>query len=334
MQRIARITQALRAELSDLLSAVLASRPISASPASSNNTTQANSYRHDLLTTLRTFLSLGMVHEAEEIMRTELVQPFVRRTVTRENLVAAKPLPPSPAPNAFASSTTAAAGDSGGGDDEPNEPSPTNATTTTVPAPYRIERLPLPTQPPPRDGTNLVPLTTLYNRILEFVERECGTVLDVAERVLDSPSLLSPRSGNDSAAATAAAAVQEEVGGAGGGDKRRRVKKEDEEDGDEAVSRLGATSADSAKEDDGDGGSEIIAGFQVLNNVVVDEIAKAITGELGGVVFAAGRPTVFHQVRSVPTLAFFSFLSLFGCGCPPRATRIAPPARIFSRELG
>lgn len=324
MQRIARITQALRAELSDLLGAVLASRPISASPASSNNTTQANSYRHDLLTTLRTFLSLGMVHEAEEIMRTELVQPFVRRTVTRENLVAAKPLPPSPAPNTASSTTTTA------GDDQANEPSPTT-TTTTVPAPYRIERLPRPTQPPPRDGTNLVPLTTLYNRILEFVERECGTVLDVTERVLDSPSLSPPRSGNDSAAATAAAAVQGEVGGAGGGDKRRRVKKEDEEDGDEAVSRSGATSADSAKEDDGDGGSEIIAGFQVLNNVVVDEIAKAITGELGGVVLAAGRPTVFHQVRSVPTLAFFSFLSLFGCGCPPRATRVAPlrvPSRV------
>ncbi|KWU42557.1 COG complex component [Rhodotorula sp. JG-1b] len=212
--RIARITQALRAELSDLLGSVLASRPISASPASSNNITQANSYRQELITTLRTFLSLGMVHEAEEIVRTELVQPFMRRTVTRENLL-----------------------------------SPPTTSSSAVPAPYRIERLPLPTQPPPRDGTNLVPLTMLYNRILEFVERECGTVLDVAERVLDSQD-------------------DGKNGDAGGG-----------------------------SDDDGS-----IAGFQVLNNVVVDEIAKAITSELGGVVFAAGRPTVFHQHYRLTTL--------------------------------
>ncbi|GAA5967676.1 hypothetical protein JCM8115_006895 [Rhodotorula mucilaginosa] len=293
--RIARITQALRAELSDLLGSVLASRPISASPASSNKNA-ANSYRQELLTTLRTFLSLGMAHEAEEIIRTELVQPFMRRTVTRESLVGAKPLPPSPAPNTASSSTTAAASSPAG--DEADEPTPTTTTAAAVPAPYRIERLRLPTQPPPRDGTNLVPLTTLYNRILEFVERECGIVLDVAERVLDS-----------------------QVGGVGASEKRRRVKKEEEEEDAEAaeeeeaaVLRMGASSAHSLGsgkedqegdgEDGGGGGSDDdrITGFQVLNNVVVDEIAKAITSELGGVVFAAGRPTVFHQHYRLATL--------------------------------
>ncbi|TKA51088.1 hypothetical protein B0A53_05874 [Rhodotorula sp. CCFEE 5036] len=293
--RIARITQALRAELSDLLGSVLASRPISASPASSNKNA-ANSYRQELLTTLRTFLSLGMAHEAEEIIRTELVQPFMRRTVTRESLVGAKPLPPSPAPNTASSSTTAAASSPAG--DEADEPTPTTTTAAAVPAPYRIERLRLPTQPPPRDGTNLVPLTTLYNRILEFVERECGIVLDVAERVLDS-----------------------QVGGVGASEKRRRVKKEEEEEDAEAaeeeeaaVLRMGASSTHSLGsvkedqegdgEDGGDGGSDDdrITGFQVLNNVVVDEIAKAITSELGGVVFAAGRPTVFHQHYRLTTL--------------------------------
>ncbi|KAG0653924.1 hypothetical protein C6P46_002065 [Rhodotorula mucilaginosa] len=295
--RIARITQALRAELSDLLGSVLASRPISASPASSNKNA-ANSYRQELLTTLRTFLSLGMAHEAEEIIRTELVQPFMRRTVTRESLVGAKPLPPSPAPNTASSSTTAAASSPAG--DEADEPTPTTTTAAAVPAPYRIERLRLPTQPPPRDGTNLVPLTTLYNRILEFVERECGIVLDVAERVLDS-----------------------QVGGVGASEKRRRVKKEEEEEDAEAaeeeeaaVLRMGASSTHSLGsvkedqegdgEDGGDGGSDDdrITGFQVLNNVVVDEIAKAITSELGGVVFAAGRPTVFHQAVVLIERAF------------------------------
>lgn len=245
-----------------------------------------------------------MAHEAEEIIRTELVQPFMRRTVTRESLVGAKPLPPSPAPNTASSSTTAAASSPAG--DEADEPTPTTTTAAAVPAPYRIERLRLPTQPPPRDGTNLVPLTTLYNRILEFVERECGIVLDVAERVLDS-----------------------QVGGVGASEKRRRVKKEEEEEDAEAaeeeeaaVLRMGASSTHSLGsvkedqegdgEDGGDGGSDDdrITGFQVLNNVVVDEIAKAITSELGGVVFAAGRPTVFHQVRSL----FDSFLSPFSRG--------------------
>ena len=237
-----------------------------------------------------------MVHEAEEIVRTELVQPFMRRTVTRENLVGAKPLPSSPAPNAASSSTTAVASSPAG--DEADELSPPTTAAAAVPAPYRIERLPLPTQPPPRDGTNLVPLTMLYNRILEFVERECGTVLDVAERVLDS-----------------------QVGGVVASEKRRRVKKEEEDteaaEEEAAGLRMGASSTHSLgsvkedREDDGKngdagGGSDddgSIAGFQVLNNVVVDEIAKAITSELGGVVFAAGRPTVFHQVR-------FLFLSV------------------------
>lgn len=304
LQRIAKITQALCAELSDLLGSVLASRPISAPPPSSNNSTSnataTNSYRQDLLTTLRTFLSLGMVHEAEEIIRSELVQPFVRRTVTRENLGAAKPLPPSPAP---ASSSTTVTPSAAAGGDEANGPSST-ITTTTIPAPYRIERLPLPTQPPPRDGTNLIPLTTLYNRILEFVERECGTVLDVAERVLDPESAVG-------------VGGQGETGGTGSEQRKRSEKKQqsgEEVDGtDEATAATAAATAvadlrleasadslGSVKEGGNQGDSEHdrVAGFQVLTNVVVDEIAKAITSELGGVVFAAGRPTVFHQVRS------------------------------------
>lgn len=40
-----------------------------------------------------------------------------------------------------------------------------------------------------------------------------------------------------------------------------------------------------------------VEGFEILTKVIVDEIATRLVGELGTVVFAAGRPSVFHQVR-------------------------------------
>ncbi|GAA6050782.1 hypothetical protein JCM3770_001642 [Rhodotorula araucariae] len=53
-------------------------------------------------------------------------------------------------------------------------------------------------------------------------------------------------------------------------------------------------------------------GFEVLANVVLDEVVTALTGELGSVIFAAGRPAVFHQNYLLTT----EFLSRLESLCP------------------
>jgi hypothetical protein len=73
----------------------------------------------------------------------------------------------------------------------------------------------------PRDD----PLVELYNKILNFITRECGLILDVTERTLAR------------------------------------------------------------------------AGFNILANVIWEEVANRLIAELGHVIFAAGRPDVFHRVR-------------------------------------
>lgn len=341
-QRISRITQALHAELSDLLSSVLASRPppLAASAPSRLATAPAlapsSSYRQDLITTLRTFLSLGLVHEAEEIIRCELVHPFVTRVITRDSL--SKPLPPSPlppdgssAPDPASASTARVDAASSPRDvateveetDSSSAATPATVSTSAIPAPYRIDRLPVPAnRPPPRDGTDLVPLAELYNRILDFVERECGTVLDVAERVLEPHSV--PGAGSGSGSGLDAGAGEGE-----GGSKMKGVGplRDADEGGGGGQGGLGtdllrkegsiADSGDPRPDDQDEAeaenarGRRRVAGFQVLSNVVVDEVAQAIMSELGGVVFAAGRPTVFHQVRKRSISNASSFLLLF-----------------------
>ncbi|BGP46800.1 hypothetical protein JCM10450v2_002648 [Rhodotorula kratochvilovae] len=72
--------------------------------------------------------------------------------------------------------------------------------------------------------------------------------------------------------------------------------------------------ATAAPEDQGD--EPNVHGFEVLANVVLDEVVTALTGELGSVIFAAGRPGVFHQ-NYLLTSAFLSRLESL-CPTLPR----------------
>lgn len=258
----------------------------------------APAYRQDLTTTLRTFLSLGMVREAEEIVRKELVRPFVGRTVTRDALAAAagqsrqgsaptSPLSPVARPTSGADST------------QPTAPEPgPEINDSTVPSPYRLDLLPAPASSPPKDGTNLAPLVEVYNRILAFVANECGTLLDVAERVLE---VRGQRARSLIGAVTAEGNGRN--GGLGGVGKRKRLAMGPKGAGGVDGAEEAGSLADEPESHEGESpstaqsGREEVPGFQMLNRVVVDEVLKAVMNELGGVVFAAGRPTVFHQVR-------------------------------------
>ncbi|GAA6002082.1 hypothetical protein JCM10207_003064 [Rhodosporidiobolus poonsookiae] len=125
-----------------------------------------------------------------------------------------------------------------------------------VPPAYRIEPVDPPAAHREREGGDAAPLCALYNRVLAFVEEQCAVVLDVAERVVVGPP-------------------------SGSGSDERRKKLE------------GATTAT----DDGSsssGGVAQVEGYQVLARVLLDGLLTTLTAELGAVVFAAGRPSVFH----------------------------------------
>ncbi|GAA5925591.1 hypothetical protein JCM3775_001450 [Rhodotorula graminis] len=161
-----------------------------------------------------------------------------------------------------------------------------------VPVPYRLEPLAVPS---PADAssssststTGAPQLAALYNRVLDFVSTECGVVLDVAERVLADVAVPDPASS-----------------GSGSGEAARGAEGEDEAQDDERVH-----------------------GFEVLANVVVDEVATALMGELGSVVFAAGRPAVFHQ-NYLLTTALISRLESLSPTLPRLASLRAHPSLV------
>ncbi|CEQ41823.1 SPOSA6832_03571, partial [Sporobolomyces salmonicolor] len=239
--RISRITSALQLDLSQLLTSILSFSP---TPSSSIETHKL--YRDELTTAMRTFSSLGLVSQAEDIIRRIVVRPFVVKTVHRDALNEL----PAPVPSIFPhpSSSNADARNALASDD-------------SVPAHYRIA--PIDPLPASRDG-DFPPLVVLYNSILSFVSRECGVVLDVAERTLAS------------SAASASSQLAEEV--------RKK----------------------------GDDGAAKVEGFEILTNVILDEVATKLMGELGTVIFAAGRPLVFHQNYLLTT----AFLSRLESLCP------------------
>ncbi|GAA6002288.1 COG2 family protein [Rhodotorula paludigena] len=232
--RISRTTTALQSDLSALLSSILAGSP------------SAPSYREELTTALRTFASLGLVSQAEDLIRTSVVRPFLRHAIHRDAL----------SPSSASSSS----------------PPDTASAPAHVPPFYRLDPLASPAAAAP----DAAPLAALFNRVLAFVAHECGVLLDVAERTLaDVP-----------------------VGGGKSG-------------GAAASSKRGKEDSGAAPEE----AREKVEGFEVLANVVVDEVATALVGELGSVVFAAGRPTVFHQ-NYLLTTAFIARLESI---CPTLA---------------
>ncbi|GAA6031739.1 hypothetical protein JCM8097_001962 [Rhodosporidiobolus ruineniae] len=206
--RITQLTSTLHQELADLLSSILAGDP--SSPT----------YRKELITALRTFSSLNLVPQAEDIIRTSVLDPFIKRAVHRDALSDSSP-------GAF----------------------PT-AEDAYVPPAYRLE----PIDPPAahRDASpDALPLLHLFNRLLAFVSRDCSVLLDVAERVVVGipPSFsLAVEGKSRSAPSTESSALPAGPGG-----------------------------------------------YEVLSNVVFFALVTALVTELGPTLFAAGRPTVFHQ---------------------------------------
>jgi len=233
LQRISRITSALQLDLSQLLTSILSA------PPSSSESYQA--YLDELTSALQTFSSLGLIHQAEEIIRKTVVKPFLLKAINRNSLSSSN---------------------------ESSSSIPDSPIDHSVPPAYRLSPL---EQPVSFKESDSGPLLQLYNLLLRFISQDCGTILSIAER-----SLSSPRGDSHSVLAIA--------------NRRKRE--------------------DPAREPEEDEEDREVEGFQILTNVIVDEIASRLVGELGTVIFAAGRPSVFHQVGFLPLLPVLVRLSI------------------------
>ena len=235
-QRIAKITSTLELDLSQLLATVLSS-------PSSDTPTSPRSTRESLTSLLRTYTALNLVPAAEEIFRTTVVRPFVIKTIHRDVLSSVQS-PAVPVTPAAAVTNPFFAGDS-------LAPAINLQEDRSTPSFYAVEPVGL-GKGEGKSEAEPLPLAVLYNQILTFISRECGLMLDVAERTTFAP----PTAPLAVAAIGKSAPVEEA--------KQR-------------------------------------AGFELLANVVWEEVANRLMGELGHVIFAAGRPTVFHQVSQTPS---------------------------------
>jgi hypothetical protein len=101
-------------------------------------------------------------------------------------------------------------------------------------------------------------LARVYNQVLRFVERDLRKIMEIGERV-------------------SLRAIRGAVGEQGVGKDPSKA--------------LGA-----GKDKTGDKAKESQEGFAIMANVVWAEFGKAIMDEMGGVVFAAGRPDEFRKV--------------------------------------
>jgi hypothetical protein len=111
---------------------------------------------------LRTYQSLSKIREAEEVIRSELVRPFVQRTIRRDALLEARS-PILPSTPSFSNHDRSLS---------------FNGST------YHIEPLQSTDLGLEDLGIEGEALKDLYNKILAFIARDCGPILEAAERKL------------------------------------------------------------------------------------------------------------------------------------------------------
>ena len=127
----------------------------------------------------------------------------------------------------------------------------------------------------PAEGTyahfEIDALRRVYNAVLEFVNDACAPILRATDY----------RDHGDALA-------------------KSKKRKEGEGETDVAVvaARRGNGTADDGQDDEGREGNMTGAQYAVLANVIWTEVGEALMSQLGSVIFAAGRPVLFHQVRS------------------------------------
>ncbi|KAF8973230.1 COG complex component [Flammula alnicola] len=254
--RIDRVQSTLSSDLDQLFAQVLT---LLTDPKGDSRGTELerSKWIADLTECLRTYDVLGLWRDAEDVIRREVVRPFVKKTIYPGALMA----PPSPlvphtpfhlsgGPDAMPSAT-------------PVHQIPYTPFTAFVPK-QGVHRLSGSSSDLPQvhlleDADDS--LARLYNQLLRFVERDIGRLMDIAGKISMKTSEARTENGDDLSPNT-----------------------------DNGV---------------GEGSKE----FQILANVVWDELGRSIMDEIGAVVFAAGRPNEFRKHYET-TQAFFRTLEL------------------------
>lgn len=214
---------------------------------------------------------LGLWRDAEDVFRREVVRAFVKKVCDIQlnctfvlTIYIAKTIHP-------------------GGLTAPHSPIVPNTPfhfsgagplTTTSGTPHQIPYTPftafIPKQPSFRLSSSDVPqahllddaddsLAKLYNQLLRFVERDACAIMSAAEKVSGKDTNLTKISTSTS------------------------------------LDGVGASPTTGA--DDQDGEQEGSPKFNIMANVIWDELGRTIMDEIGSIVFASGKPNEFRKVR-------------------------------------
>ncbi|KAJ3803011.1 COG complex component [Lentinula aff. detonsa] len=232
----------------------------------------------DLTECIRTYDVLGLWRDAEEILRSVMMRPFIRKTVFAGALSAPHSplLPHTP----FRSSV---------GSGFPNSSSSMPPRTPFTPfTAFSAQQSAFPSalgknkSPYSRvldDSDD--PLAKLYSQILRFVERDFSSIMDIAEKVS-----IKSRTSTDH--------LQVGV-----------LEKERKRDG---------------------------LGFDIMANVIWNELGRAIMDDLGGMVFASGRPDEFRKNYEI-TQAFIRSLEFMAPSAQAvRTMRAHPVYSMFEKR--
>lgn len=311
VQRIDRISTTLQQDLSSLLSSTLTSlhtSSISTSLALSPKIAHLNDHKSKLeaLTGLfRTYASINKFQEAEQVVRKLLVTDFMSKTIHREALLGPQsPLTPiTPFTGNGNSSTSSAGGMFGSLGQALSQASPSvsspssypfptpqnnsapDASKSTAPATLPSEDRSLippfyiiePVAPPPAatDSDTYISdaLVELYNKILVFISKEMGYILEITERRPSQGRINAFTAGGNDGSLAFSGIIERDTG-------------------DRGIPNSPSTKERSLYPTQ----SSNKAGYQVLSNVIWSGIAKRLMSECGHSIFAAGRPDSFHRV--------------------------------------
>lgn len=264
----------LQQDLSSLLSSYLT--PLSLPPPTiPRDAALPQKLRTDALIDLfRTYASVNKFREAEEVIKRQVVTEHVVRIIHREALMAPQsPLMPM-TPLTTQSLTGAAMGlrSQDTGHAFPFAPMPAGNSViddrSSIPAFYMVDPIPPPSSTNTGGDTQVSDaLVDLYNKLLLLVSKDLGLILDITERrqgavIGDREVALNSLAVNGHFRDGVIGDLT--VPNSPAGRERARVSEK--------------------------------AGFEVLSNVVWNEIANRLTNELGHVIFSAGRTDTFHRV--------------------------------------
>ncbi|KAJ3724542.1 oligomeric golgi complex component, COG2-domain-containing protein [Lentinula raphanica] len=268
--KIDRIQSSLSSDLDALFASTLSAMVGDAKPSE----LEKNKILPDLTECIKTYDVLSLWRDAEEILRSVVMRPFIRKTVFAGALSAPhSPLLPhtpfrSSMGSGFSTSSSLV---------PPRTPfTPFTAFSSQQSAfPSGLGKAKSPHSRLLDDSDD--PLAKLYTQILRFVERDFSNIMDIAEKVS-----IKSRASTD--------ALEHE--------RRRR-----------------------------DG-----PGFDIMANVIWNELGRAIMDDLGSMVFASGRPDEFRKNYEI-TQAFIRSLEFLASSAQAvRSMRAHPVYAMFEKR--